>query len=508
MNIFETSFEYLGQTIGFQVFHLVAALVILAVGWVIALVVSRLVRAALHRMKLDDRLTRGVAGEEEDTRPIKAEWWISKGVFYLLLILVLVAAFQALGLTFIIEPLNILLGNVSNYLPRLVGAILLVVIAWIVASALRLAVAKILTLAKIDKRLAGMADLEGEEPLSLAKTIGDAVYWLVFLFFLPAILHALALHGLLEPVQEMFTRIFEFLPNLIAAGLIVAVGWFLARFVRRSATDLLAAAGTDQLSERMGLASVLGKQRLSGLLGLIAYIFVLIPVLIAALNALNLDAVTLPATNMLNTILAAIPRVFAAILLIAIAYIIGRVVARIVVNLLTGLGFDRVTTRLGIGKESAEGVRTPSEIAGSVVLVAIILLATLEALHLLDFVMLADLLNRFLVLAGHVILGLLIFFVGVYLANLASTILKSSGATYAGLLAIGARIAILVFAGAIALRQMGLANEIIVLAFGLLFGCAAVAVAIAFGVGGTKIAARKIEEWLESEKAKNRKEQG
>jgi hypothetical protein len=53
-----------------------------------------------------------------------------------------------------------------------------------------------------------------------------------------------------------------------------------------------------------------------------------------------------------------------------------------------------------------------------------------------------------------------------------------------------------------ALREMGLANEIVNLAFGLLLGAIAVAVALAFGLGGRDIAGRELESWLESLKSK------
>ena len=53
-----------------------------------------------------------------------------------------------------------------------------------------------------------------------------------------------------------------------------------------------------------------------------------------------------------------------------------------------------------------------------------------------------------------------------------------------------------------ALRQMGLANEIINLAFGLLLGAIAVAVALAFGLGGREIAARTLTEWQQRLRAR------
>jgi len=492
--------DQIAQLIGGYIPNLIGALAILVIGWLVALVVSAIVRGALRRTELDDRLARWIFGEEE-AKAIETERWIAKGVYYLIMLFVLIAFFQTLGLTVITQPLNQLLIQVFQYAPRLLGAGLLLLIAWIVASVLRLIVSRVLRAAKLDERLGSQAGLE-EERVPLTQTIANAVYWLVFLLFLPAVLNALALQGLLEPVQGMINKILGFLPNIFAAGLILALGWFVARIVQRIVTNLLAAVGADQLSERVGLAPVLGKQRLSGLLGLVVYVLILIPVLIAALNALALEAITRPATNMLNAILTALPAIFAAILVVAIAYVVGRVVAGLITNLLTDAGFNGILARLGLGKEPAEGERTPSEIVGYLVLVAIMLFASIEALRLLGFGSVAALVTQFTAFAGRVILGLIIFALGLYLSNLAAKTVQASGAAQAGLLALAARVSILVLAGAMALREMGLANEIINLAFGLLLGAIAVAVALAFGLGGREIAARELEKWLQSARSK------
>jgi hypothetical protein len=116
---------------------------------------------------------------------------------------------------------------------------------------------------------------------------------------------------------------------------------------------------------------------------------------------------------------------------------------------------------------------------------------------------LGDLIAQFLVFAGHIFLGLIIFAIGLYLANLASKTVLASGAAQAGLLAMAARLSIIVLAGAMALRQMGLANEIINLTFGLLLGAIAVAVAIAFGLGGRDIAARELAGWIQGIRSKD-----
>jgi hypothetical protein len=474
--------------------EILTALVILMVGWLVALLVSLVVRAALKRTKLDSKLAKWLVGEER-AKTIEIEKWISRAVFYLLMMFVLVAFFEALGLTAITEPLKRFLIQIFEYAPNLLGPAILVLVAWLVATALRFFVRRVLTGIRLDEKLGGQVGLEEGEAVPLSKTLGDAVYLLVFLLFLPAVLDALNLEGLLEPVQKMINKILDFLPHLFGAGLILAVGWLLAKIVQRIVTNLLAAAGADRLSHKVGLAPALGKQKLSGLIGLILYNLILILVLVASLNTLKLDAITKPASEMLDTFLNALPHLFAAALVLLIAFLVGRVVAGLAANLLAGVGFNAVLGKLGFESELSEGQRTPAEIAGSLVMVAIMLFAIIEAVDLLGFQMLAELVSDFMIFGGHVLLGLIIFGIGLYLANIAARTILSSNATQATLLAMVARISILVLAGAMALRQMGLANEIIVLAFGILLGAVAIAIAIAFGIGGRDLAAEALREW-------------
>jgi hypothetical protein len=136
------------------------------------------------------------------------------------------------------------------------------------------------------------------------------------------------------------------------------------------------------------------------------------------------------------------------------------------------------------------------------------LFASVEAARLLGFGALADLLAQFIQLGGQIILGLIVFGIGLYLANLAANMIESSGATNARLLAWAARVAILVLSGAMALRQMGIANEIVNLAFGLLLGAIAVAAALAFGFGGRDIAGRELEQWVQRLKARSMRDRG
>ena len=215
---------------------------------------------------------------------------------------------------------------------------------------------------------------------------------------------------------------------------------------------------------------------------------------------MKIDAITKPTSEMLNQILAALPGIFAASLVLFIAYGIGRFVSNLVTKLLAAAGFNKLPQRLGFGwsSPSVEGepkAATPAELVGKLALVAVMLFAAIQALSLLGFQRLAELATSFTTFFGDILLGLVIFGLGLYLANLAAETIRASGNRQAGIMATAARVAVIVLAGAMALRQMDVADDIINLAFGLLLGAVAIATAIAFGFGGRELAGRYLERW-------------
>ena len=278
--------DQIGQNVAGYLPHLAGALAILIFGWLLARVIAAIIRRSLARTSLDNRLAHWLTGETVAIYGV-----IARVVFYPIIIFVLVAFFQALGPTLPTEPLNRLLNQIFAFAPQLIGAGVLLLSAWVIASVLRVVLFRVLSAAKLDQRLADQTGLTGDKTGSLTKSLSDTAYWLVWLFFLPALLNALSLTGLLNPVQAMLNKVLDFLPNIFSAGLILAVGWLVARIVQRIVANLLAALGTDEFSERIGLAPVLGQQRLSSVSGLIVYVLILIPVLVAALQALALEAV-------------------------------------------------------------------------------------------------------------------------------------------------------------------------------------------------------------------------
>lgn len=506
--------------------NLVFALIILIGGWLIALAISALVRSALNRTNLDNRVANMLARRAGERR-VEVEKWIARGAFYLIMLFVLVAFFQQLQLTAVTTPLNTFLRQILVFIPRILGAALLLLIAWGIATIARFAVRRLLMATNWDERMATQAGLE-ETPdrAPVSETLSNVIYWFIFLLFLPAVLDALQLGGLLAPVVGMVNEILAMLPNLLGAALILLIGWFVARVVRQIVTNLLAATGINRLGAQMGIGTTLGGQTLSELIGLIVYALILIPVIIAALNNLEIEAISGPATQMLTTFLDALPRIFGAAIILAIAYFVGRLVADLVTNVLTSLGFNRLIARLGlasipvptgepglprtIGEGTAAAVpaepvvrqRTPSEVVGYLVLVAVMIFAAIEASNLLGFESVAVILAQFLRFIGQVALAAVVFGLGIYLANLARNVVLATGGPQYNLLAQAARLAIIIFSAALALRQTGVAEDIVNLAFGLLLGAIAVAVALAFGLGGRDVAARELDRLVQSVRAR------
>lgn len=466
----------LQNTLGEHLPKIVGAIGILIVGWIVALIIRAAIRKGLSLIKLNQR----VSGESGG---MDLERGVSAGAFWVVLLIVFIAVFDTLNLELVSQPLNALVTQVFDYIPQLVGGGVLALVAWLIATAVRMLVGKALTATSLDDRLSREA---GMQPMS--ENIGNVLFWFIILLFLPAILGAFELNGLLDPVQGMVNKILDILPNVFAAAVLGLVGWLVAKILRDLVTNLLSAAGADKLGEKAGLR---GTVTVSSLIGTIVFIFVFIPALIAALNALQIESISQPATDMLTLMMGAIPNIFAAAVIIAITYYVARLVANIASSLLSGLGFDALPAKLGISL-SAEGT-VPSDMIGKVIVFFAMLFATVEAANRLGFQQVRNIVSTFIEFGGQILLGGVILAVGFWLANLAyKSIANVSTNTAANL----ARGAIMLLVAGMGLRAMGIADDIVNLAFGLTLGAIAITVALSFGLGGREAAGKQMEHWF------------
>jgi Conserved TM helix len=469
----------LQSTLGGQLPAIFGALGIIVVGWLVAVIARAAMRRILSLLKVDTRI------EESTGQKVGVESGIAVGVFWLIILVTLVAVFDSLHLDRISNPFAQMVAQIIGYAPRLVAGTILVLLAWLIATLIQALVNRALSASTLGERLSKEA---GMEPMS--RTVANVLFWLVILLFVPSILAAFELRGLLEPVQSMLSKLLDMVPNVFGAAVIGFVGWLLAKVLRGLVTNLLAAAGADKMGSQIGLADAV---KLSRLAGTIVFILVFVPTLIAALDALKIEAISRPATDMLERLLAAVPNLVAAALILVVTWYVAKFAADVLSRLLAGMGLDTVPERLGIGG-AFKGTLKPSGLVRGLALFFAMLFATVEAAHRLEFTQVRDLVAMFIKFGGEVLLGGSILVIGFWLANLAhDAISRASERTGLARLA---RIAILGLVIAMGLRAMGIADDIVNLAFGLTLGAVAVAFALSFGLGGREAAGRQMEHWL------------
>jgi hypothetical protein len=385
--------------------------------------------------------------------------------------------------------------------PKILAAIAILVIAWLLARAAKWAIAKV-----VDRVPALKKHYEAEPGKTLGSLIGDIVFWLIILIGIMLAVQPLELGDeVLAPVQQLTTNALAFIPNVVGAGLIFFIGLIVARIVRRLVEGALLAANADGWLRKAGLAANAGtvpaspqgaapsiggsRTSISKSVGMVVFFLIMIPVTISALDALKIEAISGPATQMLHTILDSIPLVLGALILLAIGFLLGKLAKQAIEQLLPSMGFDRSVSAIGISTEGG----APSRAVGTAVMLAIVIFFAIKAAELLQSPLIAAMLAEVLELGSKVLFGAVIILGGVAIARIVSGLV--SGAGTEGWLPTILRWAIIALAVAIGLRFMGLANEIVIIAFASIIGSAAVACALAFGLGGRPTAHKLLERW-------------
>ena len=183
-------------------------------------------------------------------------------------------------------------------LPAVVSAILYLILAFIVASIVKNLVVKLLNKVKADKYTDKLG-ISDEKTGSSIEFFGKLVFFIVFVLFLPGVLDKLGLQNVALPIASMVSQFLDFIPNLIAAVIILLIGIFVANIIRQLLTPILRKLNIDKIQEKAGLKPEEGAS-ISSMISYIVYILILIPVIIAALQVLNITAITQPAVAMLN----------------------------------------------------------------------------------------------------------------------------------------------------------------------------------------------------------------
>ncbi|MBE6848954.1 MAG: hypothetical protein E7502_03495 [Ruminococcus sp.] len=391
------------------------------------------------------------------------------------------------------------LNSVFGMIPDILFALILLVIAFVAAGIVKSLLIKLLDKIKADELLAKVG-IKDDAAKNAKAFIVKLVYFVTFLLFLPGVLDKLGMHSVSTPISGLANSFLSFLPKLVAAGLILAIGIFVANIVKDLLLPVLKATKIDELQKKSGVEAS-EKASFSNILTNVVYGFILLIVITSALDQLGIAAISAPTNAIVSSVFAAIPNIFGAIVIIAIGVFISNLVSGLLENLLAGIGTDSLIEK--ITGTPAKKVQL-SKIISAVVKYLLVVIFLVQGINVLRLPVLTD--------VGEIILGyvptaisiVLILGFGIFAANTAENAIISKFPK-AKATAIAAKAAIYVVLGFLCMSQLGIANAIVESTFILIIAALCIAFAISFGVGGRGFAANqldKLEKKLESEESK------
>lgn len=366
----------------------------------------------------------------------------------------------------------------SGGLWAVIKALLILLLAFITAAIVKALVVKLFTKTKLSSLL-------GKE--KTVNFIGKLVHLLVFLLFVPGIFENLGMREVSSPILNLLNTLWGYLPNILAAALVLWVGFFIAKLVRELLLPVFDKLKINTLQEKAGI-QVTDTGRLSNTLSYIIYVLILIPVIIAALQVLNIQAVSTPAIRMLDTIFAFIPNIFAALVIIIIGCMVAKFSGSIVENLIASAGLD---AKLAQQLPDQEKPFVLSKVVGTIVHTVMVIFFIVESFGVLHLDILTNIGNAVIGYMPYVLASALILLACYICDGLAGKALaKSNHAVFALI----SRVMIYTIGIFMALNELGIATEIVNTAFILIIAALAVAFAISFGIGGRSFAAKLLKK--------------
>ena len=370
--------------------------------------------------------------------------------------------------------------SIGENLSSAIAALVILILGWFIAGVVKRIVAKLIRKTGVDNKL-------GNSKLKLSSFISKLIYFLVMIFVFILALEKLGMSNVLEPIKNLLNGFTSFLPNIIGAGLVGYIGYMLATIVSElvelSGNSIKSFAPKLRLPENIDLVNILKK---------IVFIFIFIPLLISAFNILNMESISEPATTMLKDFFSAIPKIIVAACILILFIVGGRFLSELIKDLLNSMNLNNFVNKSGL--DDITGNSNIVKIIGNLVYFFIVLFGITTAVEKLEFGNLSEILYTITNYAGKILFGLVILVIGNWISKIAAKNFskKEDNAFVASII----RMAILSIFLAIGLRTMGIADEIINLAFGITLGTVALTIILSFGLGGREAAGKQMDKIL------------
>lgn len=377
--------------------------------------------------------------------------------------------------------LDNLTTSMGSYLPNTIAAILILILGWFVAGFIKRLITKLIKRTGVDSKL-------GTGKITISRLIGKLIYFLLMIFVFMLALEKLGMTSVLDPVKNLLNGFTDYIPNIVGAGLVGYIGYMLATIV----AELVGLSGDTiqslipklKLPENIDLVNILKK---------VVFIFIFIPLLITALNILNMEAISEPATHMLEQFFAAIPKILVAVIILIFFVVGGRFISQLLRELLQSLNLNQLLDRMNLSGISSK--TDIPKVIGNIAFFFIILFGLMTAIEKLEFSRLTDVLDTIIGISGNILFGLIILMIGNWIASIAhNSMSKNENNTF---IASIIRICIIAIFLAMGLKMMGIGDDIINLAFGITLGTIAITIALSFGLGGREAAGKQMHRILD-----------
>ena len=371
-----------------------------------------------------------------------------------------------------------------DFLPKLLGALVILVIGYIIAKLNAWVITNVINRTSVGNKVGQY--LDSGESFNLGKGFGAGAFWIIMMFVAIACLKALDLDEISEPLAGLLNQFFEFIPKIIGAAVIGAVAYLIANIAKIGVHKGLTLSDADARLK-------LNQGTLTNSLPMAAFCFIMLMFLPVIFGALQMKELSGPIEGIIQQITDFLPNMISAGIILAVFSFIAKLASTLITNLLNGTGFNKFPQHLGLMNDTST-MATPAELAGKASMVIILFMGVAQAIKLLKLDIVSGFFNEAVDFVVPLIIGVAILSVGLWLANMARKAILLSGKVESKGFANAAFAGVMVLTCVISLKRMGLANEIVIVGFGLVLGGISLALALAFGFGGRDAAAKFLDE--------------
>ncbi len=208
--------------------------------------------------------------------------------------------------------------------------------------------------------------------------------------------------------------------------------------------------------------------------------------------------------NAINRFISFLPALIGALLILVIGWFISGLIANLIERGLKAVGLESAVERSGIGEfVHRSGTKmTTSGIIAALIKYSIFLIFVQAAANVLGIPQITDITNSIILYIPNVIVAIAIIVIGTFIAQFLSGLVRSSvselGVGNPNLLAKLTQYAVVGFSIIAAINQLGIAATVVNTLFFGLVGAIALAVGLAFGLGGREVAAEITQKWYDS----------